>query len=64
MKPTVLEEIAFTSRLQIWPSLCVLFNALENSVADFKRDECKYIYIKYVYCYFVNTHNIHINQMV
>lgn len=34
-KPTVLEQVAFTSRLQIWPSLCVLLNALQNSVIDF-----------------------------
>ncbi|XP_017789352.1 PREDICTED: protein SMG7-like [Habropoda laboriosa] len=38
-KPTVLEEIAFTSRLQIWPSLCVLLNALQNCVADFTYDQ-------------------------
>jgi len=37
----VLEEVAFTSRLQIWPSLCVLLNALQNCVMDFKYDECK-----------------------
>lgn len=41
IKPTVLEEVAFTSRLQIWPSLCVLLNALQNCVVDFKHDECK-----------------------
>lgn len=39
IKPTVLEEVAFTSRLQIWPSLCVLLNALQNCVMDFKHDE-------------------------
>ncbi|KMQ91656.1 protein smg7 [Lasius niger] len=39
IKPTVLEEVAFTSRLQIWPSLCVLLNALQNCVVDFKHDE-------------------------
>ncbi|KYQ57660.1 Protein SMG7 [Trachymyrmex zeteki] len=39
IKPTVLEEVAFTSRLQIWPSLCVLLNALQNCVVDFKYDE-------------------------
>lgn len=38
-KPTVLEELAFTSRLQIWPSLCVLLNALQNCVADFSYDQ-------------------------
>ncbi|XP_071855857.1 uncharacterized protein [Bombus fervidus] len=38
-KPTVLEELAFTSRLQIWPSLCVLLNALQNCVADFAYDQ-------------------------
>ncbi|XP_012278200.1 protein SMG7 [Orussus abietinus] len=38
LKPTVLEEAAFTSRLQIWPSLCVLLNGLQGSVADFKHD--------------------------
>ena len=38
-KPTVLEEVAFTSRLQIWPSLCVLLNALQNCVADFPHDQ-------------------------
>ncbi|XP_012152176.2 uncharacterized protein LOC100880698 isoform X2 [Megachile rotundata] len=38
-KPTVLEEAAFTSRLQIWPSLCVLLNALQNCVADFPYDQ-------------------------
>lgn len=41
IKPTVLEEVAFTSRLQIWPSLCMLLNALQNCVMDFKYDECK-----------------------
>ncbi|XP_071560196.1 uncharacterized protein [Temnothorax nylanderi] len=39
IKPMVLEEVAFTSRLQIWPSLCVLLNALQNCVVDFKYDE-------------------------
>lgn len=39
IKPMVLEEVAFTSRLQIWPSLCVLLNALQNCVVDFKHDE-------------------------
>ncbi|KAL0112158.1 hypothetical protein PUN28_011918 [Cardiocondyla obscurior] len=39
IKPTVLEEVAFTSRLQIWPSLCVLLNALQSCVMDFKYDE-------------------------
>ncbi|XP_011350977.1 protein SMG7 isoform X2 [Ooceraea biroi] len=39
MKPMVLEEVAFTSRLQIWPSLCVLLNALQNCVVDFKYDD-------------------------
>ncbi|RLU21158.1 hypothetical protein DMN91_005531 [Ooceraea biroi] len=43
MKPMVLEEVAFTSRLQIWPSLCVLLNALQNCVVDFKYDDCKYL---------------------
>ncbi|XP_076654256.1 uncharacterized protein LOC143359848 [Halictus rubicundus] len=38
-KPTVLEEVAFTSRLQIWPSLCVLLNALQNCVVDFAYDQ-------------------------
>ncbi|OAD57029.1 Protein SMG7 [Eufriesea mexicana] len=38
-KPTVLEELAFTSRLQIWPSLCVLLNALQNCVVDFAYDQ-------------------------
>lgn len=38
-KPTVLEEAAFTSRLQIWPSLCVLLNALQNCVFDFAYDQ-------------------------
>ncbi|CAK9812989.1 Nonsense-mediated mRNA decay factor SMG7 [Anthophora quadrimaculata] len=38
-KPTVLEEVAFTSRLQIWPSLCVLLNALQNCVTDFAYDQ-------------------------
>lgn len=39
IKPTVLEETAFTSRLQIWPSLCMLLNALQNCVVDFKHSE-------------------------
>ncbi|KAI4473501.1 hypothetical protein M0802_016085 [Mischocyttarus mexicanus] len=39
INPTVLEEAAFTSRLQIWPSLCVLLNALQQSVVDFKYDQ-------------------------
>ncbi|XP_012529544.1 protein SMG7 [Monomorium pharaonis] len=39
IKPMVLEEVAFTSRLQIWPSFCVLLNALQNCVMDFKYDE-------------------------
>lgn len=39
IKPMVLEEVAFTSRLQIWPSLCVLLNALQNCVVDFKYAE-------------------------
>lgn len=38
-KPAVLEEVAFTTRLQIWPSLCVLLNALQIYVVDFKCDE-------------------------
>ncbi|XP_076627467.1 uncharacterized protein LOC143344840 isoform X1 [Colletes latitarsis] len=38
-KPTVLEEVAFTSRLQIWPSLCVLLNALQNCVIDFAYNQ-------------------------
>ncbi|XP_076232066.1 uncharacterized protein LOC143177786 [Calliopsis andreniformis] len=38
-KPTVLEEAAFTSRLQIWPSLCVLLNALQYCVVDFACDQ-------------------------
>lgn len=38
-KPTVLEELAFTSRLQIWPSLCVLLNALQACVLDFAHDQ-------------------------
>ncbi|XP_043504628.1 protein SMG7-like isoform X1 [Polistes fuscatus] len=39
INPTVLEETAFTSRLQIWPSLCVLLNALQQSIVDFKYDQ-------------------------
>ncbi|KAK2581218.1 hypothetical protein KPH14_008016 [Odynerus spinipes] len=39
INPTVLEETAFTSRLQIWPSLCVLLNALQQSIMDFKYDQ-------------------------
>ena len=42
LKPTVLEEAAFTSRLQIWPSLCVLLNGLQTCVSDFKYDQCKF----------------------
>ena len=38
-RPTVLEEAAFTSRLQIWPSLCVLLNALQNCVVDFAYEQ-------------------------
>ncbi|XP_058791752.1 nonsense-mediated mRNA decay factor SMG7-like [Phymastichus coffea] len=34
-RPTVLEEAAFTSRLQIWPSFCVLLNGLQSCVIDF-----------------------------
>ncbi|KAF7390262.1 hypothetical protein HZH68_012119 [Vespula germanica] len=39
INPAVLEETAFTSRLQIWPSLCVLLNALQQSIMDFKYDQ-------------------------
>lgn len=39
LKPAVLEETAFSSRLQIWPSLCVLLNGLQGCVVDFKYDQ-------------------------
>ncbi|XP_066595298.1 uncharacterized protein [Prorops nasuta] len=39
IKPAVLEETAFATRLQIWPSLCVLLNALQNYVIDFNHDQ-------------------------
>ena len=35
LQPSVLEEPAFVSRLQIWPSLCVLLNGLQSSISDF-----------------------------
>ncbi|XP_046740287.1 uncharacterized protein LOC124407800 isoform X2 [Diprion similis] len=38
LKPRVLEETAFASRLQIWPSLCLLLNGLQQSIGDFKSD--------------------------
>ncbi|XP_014204668.1 protein SMG7 [Copidosoma floridanum] len=39
LRPEILEEAAFTSRLQIWPSLCVLLNGLQNCVADFDYNQ-------------------------
>ncbi|XP_043475268.1 protein SMG7-like [Leptopilina heterotoma] len=39
LKPTLLEEPAFTTRLQIWPSLCVLLNGLQTCVLDFKHEQ-------------------------
>lgn len=44
LQPTVLEEPAFVSRLQIWPSLCVLLNGLQACVVDFEPDQCKLIF--------------------
>ncbi|XP_046591118.1 protein SMG7 isoform X1 [Neodiprion lecontei] len=38
LKPRILEETAFASRLQIWPSLCLLLNGLQQSIGDFKSD--------------------------
>ncbi|XP_001605792.1 protein SMG7 [Nasonia vitripennis] len=39
LKPKILEEAAFASRLQIWPSLCVLLNGLQSCVADFDYNQ-------------------------
>ncbi|XP_012253866.2 nonsense-mediated mRNA decay factor SMG7-like [Athalia rosae] len=39
VNPLILEEAAFTSRLQIWPSLCLLLNGLQQSIGDFKSDQ-------------------------
>jgi protein SMG7 len=41
LDPKVLQDSAFTSRLQIWPSLCKLLNGLQKAVADFTTDKCK-----------------------
>ncbi|XP_063229375.1 nonsense-mediated mRNA decay factor SMG7-like [Bacillus rossius redtenbacheri] len=38
-EPQVLGEAAFTSRLQIWPSLCKLLNGLQAVVTDFDPDK-------------------------
>ncbi|XP_015108543.1 protein SMG7 [Diachasma alloeum] len=34
-QPMILEDPAFSSRLQIWPSLCVLLNGLQGGISDF-----------------------------
>ncbi|XP_057325875.1 nonsense-mediated mRNA decay factor SMG7-like [Microplitis mediator] len=36
---SLLEEDAFSSRLQIWPSLCALLNGLNKEVGDFYGDK-------------------------
>jgi hypothetical protein len=41
LDPKILQDSAFTSRLQIWPSLCKLLNGLQKTVADFATDKCK-----------------------
>lgn len=41
IKPNVLEEVSFTSRLQIWPSFCVLLNGLQGCLANFSFEKCK-----------------------
>ncbi|CAG2067824.1 unnamed protein product [Timema podura] len=43
MKPDVLLDSAFTTRLQIWPSLCKLLNGVQLSLADFMADTYKYV---------------------
>lgn len=50
LKPTLLEEPAFTTRLQIWPSLCVLLNGLQTCVLDFKHEQCTWSYFLFRYC--------------
>ncbi|XP_011314139.1 protein SMG7 [Fopius arisanus] len=37
-QPMILEDITFSSRLQIWPSLCVLLNGLQNGISDFDEE--------------------------
>jgi len=43
LDPKVLQHSAFTSRLQIWPSLCKLLNGLQKAVADFTADKYSYL---------------------
>lgn len=43
LDPKVLLESAFTSRLQIWPSLCRLLNGLQKTLADFTTDKYSYL---------------------
>lgn len=43
LDPSVLLDSAFTSRLQIWPSLCKLLNGLQQSLTDFTADKCSYL---------------------
>jgi len=37
----VLLDSAFTSRLQIWPSLCKLLNGLQQALTEFTADKCE-----------------------
>ncbi|XP_063984003.1 nonsense-mediated mRNA decay factor SMG7-like [Diachasmimorpha longicaudata] len=37
-QPIILEDPAFSSRLQIWPSLCVLLNGLQDGINDFEGE--------------------------
>ncbi|XP_066993388.1 nonsense-mediated mRNA decay factor SMG7 [Anabrus simplex] len=43
LEPQVLSDVAFTSRLQIWPSLCKLLNGLQPSLTDFTADKYSYM---------------------
>ncbi|PSN36840.1 hypothetical protein C0J52_14254 [Blattella germanica] len=43
LDPQVLLDSAFTSRLQIWPSLCKLLNGLQQTLTDFSTDKYSYL---------------------
>lgn len=43
LQPDILNEISYTSRLQIWPNFCVLLNSLQSYIDDFDYEEFKKI---------------------
>lgn len=42
-QPEVLQEKVFSTRLQIWPSLCKLLNNIQQYLKEFNYEKCLFL---------------------